>query len=459
MTAPGIPERRRPRRIGLAVAASALLLALAAGALALAATAGAGQAHRFAYSFELSGEISPATASWAGHALSEAADEGATVTIVRLDTPGGLDVSLREIVKDILAAPMPVLVYVSPDGARAASAGVYITQAGDVAAMAPQTNIGSATPIAIGPGSGDEVLGRKIRNDAAAYMRALAASHGRNPDLGERMVRRAVNVTAAEALAAGFIDFVAPGERALLRAADGFGTSGPKARVLRTAGLPIESHDTPLRYQLLGLLVNPTIAYLLLTVGLIGLGIELFSPGAVVPGVVGAISLLLGLYGTAQLPVNVAGVALLALAVALFVAEAHVYSHGVLAAGGIVALVLSGLLLFDAGGAPGVSVPAVIAIGTVLGLLLALVISRVARARREPVRTGSEELVGEIGEVRSRLDPEGQVFVEGALWRARLAERSGPLPAGGRVRVEAVEGLTLVVVPAGEADEGAEQWR
>ena len=436
----------------------AILTALSLAALAGVAPASSGQSQRFAYSFELNGEISPATASWAGHALEEAADQHAAVTIIRLDTPGGLVDSLREIVSDILAAPMPVLVYVSPEGARAASAGVYITQAADLAAMAPQTNIGSATPISEGPGSDNQVLGRKITNDAAAYMRALASSHGRNPRLGERMVRRAVNVTAREALGANFIDMIAPSETALLRRADGFRVSGPKAQVLDTAGLPVSSHDTPLRYQLLALIVNPTIAYLLLTAGLIGLGIELFSPGAIVPGVVGMISLLLGLYGTAQLPVTFAGIALLLVAIGLFIAEAHVYSHGVLGAGGIVALVFAGLLLFDTGsGGGGVAPPAAIAIGLILGAALLFAIQRAARARLEPIRTGYEELVGELAEVRSPLDPEGQVFVEGALWRARAGHGGEPIATGGRVRVDAVDGLTLLVspAPADQADQGA----
>jgi membrane-bound serine protease (ClpP class) len=440
-----------------AVAWIALLTALflaAFGAGSASASSGAGSA----YSFELSGEISPATADWAGHALDQAAEEKARVAIIRLDTPGGLVDSLREIVSDILAAPMPVLVYVSPNGARAASAGVYITQAADLAAMAPQTNIGSATPISVGPGSADEVLGRKITNDAAAYMRALASSHGRNPDLGERMVRRAVNVTAREALGANFIDLIAPSESALLEQADGFRVRGPKAGVLHTAGLRISSHDTPLRYRLLALIVNPTIAYLLLTAGLIGLAIELFSPGAIVPGVVGLISLLLGLYGTAQLPVTIAGIALLIVAIGLFVAEAHVYSHGVLGAGGIVALVFAGLLLFDTGGGgSGVAAPAAIAIGLILGALLLFAIQRAARARSEPIRTGHEELVGELAEARSPLNPEGQVFVSGALWRARAGDDGEPIAAGGRVRVDAVEGLTLLVspAPAKDAEQGA----
>jgi membrane-bound serine protease (ClpP class) len=455
----------RPRSARLAILA-ALVFSGAAAAFAPAAIVGAADATNgsaatqspFAYSFELSGEISPATAAWAEHALDEAADKNAEVAIIRLDTPGGLVDSLREIVSDVLAAPMPVLVYVSPNGARAASAGVYITQASDLAAMAPQTNIGSATPISVGPGSENEVLGRKITNDAAAYMRALASSHGRNPELGERMVRGAVNVTAREALRANFIDLIAPSEPAVLEEADGFRVRGPKAQVLHTAGLRISDHDTPLRYRLLELIVNPTIAYLLLAAGLIGLAIELFSPGAIVPGVVGLISLLLGLYGTAQLPVTFAGIALLLVAIALFVAEAHVNSNGVLGAGGIVALVFSGLLLFDTGGGgSGVAAPAAIAIGLVLGALLLFVIQRAARARSEPVRTGHEELVGEIAEVRSPLDPEGQVFVSGALWRARVGGDDGPIPTGGRVRVDAVEGLTLVVspAPADDPDQGA----
>jgi membrane-bound serine protease (ClpP class) len=451
--------RSRPTRLApfaaLALAGAISLIALGTvGASEASDASGAGTA----YSFELTGEISPATSAWAGHALDQAADDGAEVAIIRLDTPGGLVDSLREIVSDILAAPMPVLVYVSPNGARAASAGVYITQAGDLAAMAPQTNIGSATPISVGPGSENEVLGRKITNDAAAYMRALASSHGRNPDLGERMVRRAVNVTAREALRANFIDLIAPSEAALLRKADGFRVRGPKSGVLHTAGLRISSHDTPLRYRLLALIVNPTIAYLLLTAGLIGLAIELFSPGAIVPGVVGLISLLLGLYGTAQLPVTFAGIALLVVAIGLFVAEAHVYSHGVLGAGGIVALVFAGLLLFDTGsGGGGVAAPAAIAIGLILGALLLFVIQRAARARSEPVRTGYEELVGEIAEVRAPLDPEGQVFVEGALWRARASDEGEAIAPGGRVRVDAVEGLTLLVspAPADDADQGA----
>jgi membrane-bound serine protease (ClpP class) len=448
-------RNRRPFRV---LALLSLAVAGAIGHATVDATVADGQrSGGFAYSLELSGEISPATASWVDHALGDAADQGATVAIIRLDTPGGLDSSLREIVKDILAAPMPVIVYVEPNGARAASAGVYITEAADVAAMAPETNIGSATPISVGPGSGDQVLGRKIRNDAAAYMRALAAAHGRNPDLGEEMVLRATNVTASEALAANFIDIIAPSERGLLEKLDGFRVKGPKAEVLHTAGLPISSHDMPLQYELLQIVVNPTVAFLLLSVGLIGLAIEIFNPGLILPGTLGLISFVLGLYGTAQLPVTVAGILLLGLAIALMIAEAHLNTHGILGLGGVVALVFSGLVLFNSSEGADVSAPVVIGAGILLGGFFAILVERAVRARREPVRTGYEELTGALAEVRSPLAPEGQVYVQGALWRARLADGGARVDVGDRVRVETVDGLTLLVRPERETGTRGEE--
>jgi membrane-bound serine protease (ClpP class) len=352
---------------------------------------------------------------------------------------------MRSIVKDVIGAPFPVVVYVSPDGARAASAGAFITQAGDVAAMAPQTNIGSATPIRIGPGEQDEVLGRKIRNDAAAYARALAEGHGRDGTLAERMVRDAVNVTATRARQAGLIDLVAPSERALLERLDGFRVQGPKARTLRTSGLGVERREMPFRYEVLQFLVNPTVAFLLMLVGLAGIGIEAFTPGAVAPGVLGGIALVLGLIGSALLPVTAAGVILLAAGLALFVAEAKIAGHGVLGVGGVLALVAGGLLLFDTDSeAFEVSVPAVIASGAMLGGLTLFAVMKAVAARRSPVLTGSEELIGDLGTVRVALDPLGQVFVAGALWRARSAG-GDRLESGERVRVEGLEGLTLIV--------------
>jgi membrane-bound serine protease (ClpP class) len=398
-------------------------------------------------SIELTGTIDPATAGWVSSALEDA--QGAPLAIVRLDTPGGLDTSMREIVQDIIAAPMPVVVYVSPDGARAASAGMFITEAADVAAMAPQTNIGSATPITLGGGETDKVLGRKVRNDAAAYARALAEGHGRNGDLAERMVREAVNVTAERAEDEGLIDVVARDETALLRALDGFQVEGPKAGELDTDGLRAERRDMPLQYEIQQLLVNPNVAFLLLLGGLLGIVFEVTAPGLVGPGLFGAVALVLGLYGTAQLPVTAAGAALLLLAAGLLAAELFVASHGVLAAAGITALVAGGLLLFDTGSdALRVSVPIAVAAGGGIGAFTLFAVGKALRMRRVPSRGGSQDLVDDTGTVRVALEPVGQVLVAGELWRAR-ASGDAALPAGTRVRVLRVDRLTLTV----ESDE------
>jgi membrane-bound serine protease (ClpP class) len=409
-----------------------------------------------AYSIEFDGTVDPATEEWVDQALGDAADADAELAIIRLDTEGGLDSSMREIIKDILAAPMPVVVYVSPDGSRAASAGAFITEAGDVAAMSPQTNIGSASPVSISGGDIGDVLGRKIENDAAAYIRALAEGHGRNGDLAERLVTDAENVSATEALEQDLIDVVAGSEEELLTELDGFEVQGPKERTLETSGLEIERHDMPFLLQVLQIIVNPTVAYLLLTAGLVGLAIEIFSPGLIFPGTLGLISFLLGLYGTAQLPVTAAGILLLVLGVGLIIAEAHLPTHGILGGVGVLSLALSGLLLFNTDSdAYEVSVPVVIVVALLLGGFMAFAVRKVVQARRNPVITGWEEMIGAEGEVRDRLDPNGQVFVRGALWKASLADgagaEDGALERGVRVRVESVEGLTLRVRPVSQA--------
>ena len=283
-----------------------LFVLLAGLALLLPGTGGA-QSSETVPSIELSGTVDPATEAWVGSALDQAADDDAPLAIIRLDTPGGLESSMREIVQDILEAPMPVVVYVAPNGARAASAGAFVTEAADVAAMAPQTNIGSASAI---QSNGEDIggtLGVKIENDAAAFIRALAESHGRDGTLPELMVTEAENVTAAEALEAGAIDIVAESEQDLLAQLDGFEVQGPKQATLATAGLRSRSATCPCSYQVLQILVNPTVAYLLLLVGLVGIAIEVFSPGLIIPGTFGVVSFLLGAYGTAQLPVTAVG--------------------------------------------------------------------------------------------------------------------------------------------------------
>jgi membrane-bound serine protease (ClpP class) len=425
---------------------SAACLGIVAAVLAGAGPATAEPARPFAYSIELNATIDPATERWLDKALDEAGDKHATVAIVRLDTPGGLDTSMRSMIKSIIAAPLPVIVYVSPDGARAASAGLYITEAADVAAMAPQTNIGSATPISIGPGQQDRVLGRKIRNDAAAYVRALAEGHGRNPNLAEQMVRKATNVTAGAAKRARLIDVVAPSESKLLEQLDGFRVKGPKTQTLHTAGLRIVRRDMPFQYDLLEILVNPTVAYLLLLAGMAGIAFEIFNPGIIAPGVLGAVALVLGLFASAQLPVTAAGVILLLVALGLFIADLKVPSHGVLTIAGVLALMASGLLLFDTdSSAFSISVPVALAAGAMLGGFTLFAVSKAVAARHGPVRTGWEELIGESGTVRVPLDPIGQVFVQGALWRARAADPDAELRIGDRVRVESIDGLTLEV--------------
>jgi membrane-bound serine protease (ClpP class) len=437
--------------------ASALIVTAALALLLVATATGQGDAGAASVpSIELDGEISPATAGWIGTALDDAADAGAPLAIIRLDTPGGLDSSMRDIVQDILAAPMPVVVYVYPNGARAGSAGVFITQAADVAAMAPETNIGSASPITSTGGDIEGTLGRKIANDAAAYLRALAGEHGRNPDLAERMVSEATNVSAREALDAGLIDLIAGDQQELLGELDGSRVQGPKQTTLETAGYEIDEQDMPLRYEILQFLVNPNVAFLLLLVGLIGITLEILSPGAIVPGLLGGVAFVLGLIGTLQLPVAAVGVALFVLAFALIVAEAHLPTGGLLGVLGIAALIAGGLLLFDSGDggeavSPWVAVPVAVALG---GGLVA-VGGRVLAARRGAVRTGQEELIGSTGAVRVAIDPVGQVFVEGALWRARATDPPGePIAAGTVIRVEAIDGLTLIVARESEERSG-----
>lgn len=431
------------------------LLAAAAATLLLSSGPARAQAP-VAYSIELPGSIDPATEQWIHNALEDAADDGAELAIIRLDTPGGLDSSLREIVQDIIAAPMPVVVYVYPDGARAASAGLFITQAADVAAMAPLTNIGSASPVSFSGEDFGEVLGRKIENDAAAYVRALAEAHGRNPELAEEMVLDATNVTATEALDADLIDIVATDTDDLLAQLDGFEVQGPKATTLETEGFEVEERDMPLQFELLQIIVNPNVAFLLLLVGLIGIAIEAFAPGGIIPGAFGAVALLLGLYGTLQLPVTLVGALLVLLAVGLFVAEAQLPTGGLLGVAGVVALGAGGLLLFDTDSDEfGVSAPVVIAIAIALGAGLAVIAGKVVATRDSPPLAGSEELIGLAGEVRTTLDPIGQIFVNGVLWRGRVRPEQAPVEPGARVTVESIDGLTLNVSRSGTGGEGA----
>jgi membrane-bound serine protease (ClpP class) len=405
-------------------------------------------------SIELSGTIDPASANWIDSALSDAADDDVPLAIIRLDTPGGLESSMRDIVQDIIEAPMPVVVYVAPDGARAASAGAFIAESADVVAMAPQTNIGSASAI---QSNGQDIGGTleiKIENDAAAFIRALAEAHGRDGEAPGQMVTEAANFTAGEALEANAIDLIAADEADLLGQLDGFAVAGPKQTTLQTDDVVIEDREPSFANELLSIIVNPTVAYLLLLIGIVGIAIELFSPGLIVPGAFGTISLLLGAFGSSQLPVTVTGIALLVIGLALIIAEAQLPTHGVLGFAGVVAIVFAGLLLFDTDSdAFEVSVPVVIVAGVLFGGFVAFAATKTVQAHRPGSATGREHMVGETGSIRVAIDPIGQVFVDGALWRATLAADAADADAervrelGARVRVEAVEGLTLRVRP------------
>ena len=440
--------------------ASRIVLALSAvtlAALFLVPAAGAQteEASTSVPSIELDGDISPATEGWMASALSDAAEEDAPLAIVRLDTPGGLDSSMREIVKDILAAPMPVVVYVYPNGSRAGSAGVFITQAADVAAMAPETNIGSASPIT---STGDDIggtLGEKITNDAAAYVRALATEHGRNPELAERMVREATNVSAREALDAGLIDLIAADQTDLLSQLDGFRVKGPKAETLETAGYEVDERDMPLQYEILSFLVNPNIAFLLILIGLLGLALEAFAPGTLIPGAVGVVSLILGLIGAVQLPIAAIGVLLLLAGIGLMIAEANLPTGGILGVLGVGALIAGGLLLFDTGDEDfEINTWLVVGVAGVLGLGTVFIGAKAVQARHRPIASGPEQLIGEVARVREPLNPIGQVYVDGSLWKARGDSSSGPIGRDCRVIVDEIDGLTLVVsLQQGDPDE------
>ena len=431
---------------------SAAVIVAVAVALTVAAPA-AGQGRQpVVLVTDLEGTIGPAASTWVDDAIASAADRDAMLLVLRLDTPGGLDTSMREIIKRIIGAPVPVAVWIAPSGARAASAGMYITLAGHVAAMAPQTNIGSATPVSLGPAGDDEVLGRKVRNDAAAYAAALAEGRGRDAALAEQMVRDATNVPASEARDRGLIDLIAGDVRTLVREVDGRRIVGPApTRVLRTEDASVERLDVPVLVEIQRVLFNPNVAFLLLLAGFAGIVVEVFSPGLLGPGLFGVVALVLGLYGTAQLPVTAAGVALLLVGIGFLVAELAVASGGMLGVAGAISLVAAGLLLFDdEAGLVEVSVPVAAAVGASTAAFTLFAASKALAARSAPPRGGARDLVGDIGTVRTPLSPIGHVYVGGALWRAEQRSGARGVEVGARVRVQDVHGLTIVVEPLEE---------
>jgi membrane-bound serine protease (ClpP class) len=421
----------------------ALLVAFAALAVVPAAQA----APPRVLAVEFDNDVNPVTADYAVDEIHRANSEGYDAVAILLDTPGGLADAMKDIYQAELASKIPVIVYVSPEGARAASAGVWIGQAADILAMAPQTNIGSSTPISVGGEDIQRDLRRKVVNDAAASLRTLAREHGRNAKWADAAVRRASNVGAREALRLNVIDVVSPTLPALLNTIDGRKTK-PKGLVLHTAGAEVKTVEMSLWKRALDLLIDPNIIALMLSIGLLGIIVELWNPGLIFPGTVGAISLIVGLFGLQVLPISVAGLLLMLLAAAFFAAELFLPTHGALTIAGGICFFIGALMLFDpAGDAYQVSTQVALAITGTLVLLMGFVAFKIVQVRRAPVVTGTSELIGQIGVVRQPLDPVGFVFVHGELWRAQTS--NGPLEPGQPVRVEAVDdALTLTVAPA-----------
>ena len=392
------------------------------------------------------GVINPVAAEYLHDALSEAHTLGASALVIKLDTPGGLDTSMRLIIKDITAAAVPVVVYVSPSGGRAASAGVFITLAAHVAAMTPGTNIGAAHPVAMGGVEMDKTTKEKVENDSVAYIKSLAEQRGRNVAWAEDAVRKSVSVTEREALKLKIVDLVVEDVPTLLKQLEGRTVplqTGPT--VLRTEGVAVREFPMGLRLELLKALSDPNIAYLLMTIGTIGIMAELYSPGAILPGIVGAISLILAFYSLQSLPVNYAGVLLLVLGIVFFILEATVTSYGLLAIGGVTSMFLGSLMLIKTDAeflqlSWGMIVPVV----AFAALATMFIVGMAVRAMHRQPMTGSEGLVGSIGVAKTALAPQGQLFIHGELWEA-VSEH--PLQPGDQAEVTRMEGLTLYVRP------------
>ncbi|HEX9191364.1 MAG TPA: nodulation protein NfeD [Candidatus Deferrimicrobiaceae bacterium] len=391
--------------------------------------------------------IGPVTADYLASVIERAEREDAALLVVELDTPGGLDTAMRQMVQAILRSRVPVAVYVSPPGARAASAGVLITLAADVAAMAPGTNIGAAHPVSIGGGPMDNTMSRKVENDAAAYAKSLAESKGRNAGWAESAVRESASLSERQALENHVVDLVAHGLDELLAQADGRVVRKGDARLtLRTKGAQVTRAPMGLRHRVLSALADPNIAYILMMIGIYGIFFELSTPGAVFPGVVGGISLILGFYALQTLSANYAGFLLILLAMILFILEIKITSYGALTIGGIVALVLGSIMLFRASGDPflRVSWTVLITMAAVSAAFFGGIISLAVRSQlRKPV-SGPEGMIGAAGEALQDFDGKGKVRVLGELWDARC---DLPVRRGDRVVVTAREGMTLIVAP------------
>jgi membrane-bound serine protease (ClpP class) len=463
---PTRPDRRCTARL-LRWFAASMFPVLIVAMLGLSAKA----ATQRAIILEINDAIGPAIADYIVRELRTAAGSETGLIVLRMDTPGGLDTSMREIISAILASPVPVATYVAPNGARAASAGTYIAYASAVVGMAPGTNIGAATPVQLGvspfvPGGKPEqpsgqkngqekgpvgepadTESRKAINDAVAYIRSLADLNGRNADWATEAVRTSVSIPASEALKLHVIDVIADDAPDLLRKIDGrTATVAGKPERLTTASLQIVTVAPDWRTKLLAIATNPNIALILMLIGIYGLLFEFLNPGAVAPGLIGAISLLVALYALHLLPINYAGAALLLLGIGLMIAEAHIGAFGVIGVGGIIAFMIGAIMMFPPG-APGFELSPVVIAGVVVvtASFFMLVLSMLFRSRKRLVITGREALLGAEGDAVAWQGADGRVLIRGEIWRARAAR---PLQPGTRVKVIDRDGLVLVVESA-----------
>lgn len=412
-----------------------IVVALGAGAFAPPSSADAAGPIR---GVVLEGTIDPATAQFVTRRLKDADREGSPLFIIQMDTPGGLMTSMHDIIREMESARVPTVVWVGPSGSRAGSAGAFISAASDLLYMAPGTNIGSATPIS----STGEDLDAKIRNDAAAQIYALAEAKDRNPEAFRRMVTHGANYPASQAAAEGIADGLAADRAELLQKLDGARVDGA---VITTQGVAAEFEEMPWYLRLLQIIIDPNFLTAIFGLGIAAIGFELFNPGSIVPGVVGAILVLTAAFGLAMVPFNWAGIAFLLLAFALFGLEAIVTGFGILAAGGVISLILGGLVLFDDAQGPVVSRPGLIISALIVGAGFTFVARAAIRARRMPRTTGRTGLIGHIGEVRRAIEGDnGQVFLEGELWAA-VTDDGVRIPTGRRVRVTRMQDLVLTV--------------
>lgn len=448
---------KTPVSLSMMKALMPLLMLLVAMVL-FGAQSVAADTDRYVMQLRIEDAIGPATSDYIERALDAASKGDVELVVILMDTPGGLDTSMRAIIKNITSATVPVASYVAPTGSRAASAGTYILYASHIAAMAPGTNLGAATPIQIGgisaptPDKGEggepvkDAAKSKAINDAAAYIRGLAKLRGRNQEWAEKAVREAASLPADEALKLGVIDIIATDMIDLLEQLEGrVVTVQGVERILHTAGLPIREIAPDWRNRLLSVITNPNVAYILLLIGIYGLILEFSNPGAFVPGTVGAICLLLALYSFQLLPINYAGMALILLGVALMIGEAFQPSFGMLGIGGVIAFVFGSIILIDTD-APGfgIDLSVIFAFSLSSVLIFVFVVGMAVKARRRPVVSGSEQLIGAEGTVLDDFDHEGQVFVHSEYWKAVTPY---PLHKGQQVRVTGMKGLTLNVEP------------